>query len=104
MDLEQAKAQIEHDLSGPVKRDKQGKKWKVVDRGGVGARWNRAREKQLKTIRQGGMMNLPPELVRGLRLDWGARYGDNMHFDMRTDGGVGEKVFAAIRKYQGSAK
>jgi hypothetical protein len=48
-------------------------------------------------------MDLPPELVRGLKLDWGASYGDNMHFDMRNTP-LGKRILAAIREYQGSAK
>jgi hypothetical protein len=102
-DVELARRQIEHDLSGEVVREKRGKKTVVVDRGGVGARWNRASERKLKVIKQGGIMDLPPELVRGLKLDWGASYGDNMHFDMRNTA-LGKKILAAIRKYQGSAK
>jgi hypothetical protein len=102
-DVEQAKRQIEHDLSGPVVREKRGRKSVVVDRGGVGARWNRGSGKQLAVIRKGGIMDLPPELVRGLKLDWGASYGDNMHFDMRNTP-LGKKILAAIRTYQGSAR
>jgi hypothetical protein len=102
-DLEQARKQIQHDLSGEVKREKRGKKTVVVDRGGVGARWNRSRKRQLDVIKKGGIMDLPPELVHGLKLHWGAAYGDNMHFDMRSTD-LGNEILAAIRKYQGSAR
>lgn len=85
MDVEQARKQIEADLKS------------------AGARWNRSRKRQLGVIRRGGILDLPPELVRGLKLDWGAAYGDNMHFDMRNTP-LGKKILAAIRQYQGSAK
>ena len=32
-------------------------------------------------------------------LDWGARYGDIMHFDMRTTPGVGSKIEKAKNDY-----
>jgi uncharacterized protein YcbK (DUF882 family) len=46
-----------------------------------------------------GFLNISREFVNGVKLDWGgARYGDMMHFDMRTVG-VGIKIANAINEY-----
>jgi hypothetical protein len=50
-------------------------------------------------LREHGYLQLREELVTGLRLNWGAWYGDMMHFDMRTDGGIGESISKEIFSY-----
>ena len=47
-------------------------------------------------------MNVTQDLVRGLKMNWGASYGDNMHFDLRTDGGKGEAIMTtAAHRWEG---
>jgi hypothetical protein len=98
-----AKAQqaIEDDLSAkPVKGDKS--KHIAGSRGGLAWRW--ARGNKIDVIRATGFMNVKEELVRGLKMNWGAAYGDNMHFDLRTDGADGQKIFGAIAAYMKKLK
>jgi hypothetical protein len=50
-------------------------------------------------LKNKGFLNITREFVNGVKLDWGgARYGDMMHFDMRTVG-VGIKISNAINEY-----
>lgn len=53
-----------------------------------------------------GFLNQSRELVKGMvehGMDWGAWYGDIMHFDMRTTG-VGLKIDRAIARYSSKKK
>ncbi|MDX1939238.1 MAG: hypothetical protein SFU99_01725 [Saprospiraceae bacterium] len=43
------------------------------------------------TIKKSGFLNLDKRLVEEIELDWGATYGDIMHFDMRNTG-VGKRI------------
>jgi hypothetical protein len=61
--------------------------------------WERTDRDQLAVLRKTGFMNLKREFVEGIGLSWGAAYGDMMHFDMRNDGGIGQRIYAAIRRW-----
>ena len=61
------------------------------------ARWERAGAKDV--IKKGGFLSLPKDFVTGIGLDWGASYGDIMHFDMRNKGN-GRKIQSAIGAYK----
>ena len=61
--------------------------------------WERTDRDQLAVLRKTGFMNLKQEFVEGIGLSWGAAYGDMMHFDMRNDGGIGQRIHAAIRHW-----
>ena len=101
MNTKDAQARIEADLSqAPVKADK--RRNIKADRGGLAWRW--ARGNDIEVVRETGFMNVKEDLVRGLKMNWGAAYGDNMHFDLRTDGGVGQKVFGAVGRYMKQLK
>jgi hypothetical protein len=50
-------------------------------------------------IKTQGFLHMKKELVLGLKLNWGAWYGDMMHFDMRTDGDVGQHISEEIGNY-----
>ena len=59
-----------------------------------------AREPAKKAaIEAGGLLDLDKRLVEEIGLDWGASYGDIMHFDMRNKGN-GAKIHAAIERYK----
>ena len=58
-------------------------------------RWGRTGQ----VVRTTGFINLKQELVNGIGLSWGAAYGDMMHFDMRSDGGVGQRIRGAIGQW-----
>jgi hypothetical protein len=96
MDVDAAQKLIEADLSEePVKADK---KHRIEGKPG-GLAWRWARGDQIDVIRETGFINVTQDLVRGLKMNWGAAYGDNMHFDLRTDGGKGAAIFDAIGRY-----
>jgi subtilisin family serine protease len=59
-------------------------------------RWERERAREV--IKQSGFLNLRKEMVEAMGLDWGASYGDIMHFDMRNRG-RGADVHRAVRWY-----
>ncbi len=61
------------------------------------AKWERAGAKDV--IKKGGFLSLPKDFVDGIGLDWGASYGDIMHFDMRNKGN-GRKIQSAIGAYK----
>jgi hypothetical protein len=61
------------------------------------AKWERTGAKDV--IKQGGFLSLPKDFVDGIGLDWGAIYGDIMHFDMRNKGN-GRKIQSAIGAYK----
>ncbi len=61
------------------------------------AKWERTGAKDV--IKKGGFLSLPEDLVKGMELDWGASYGDIMHFDMRNKGS-GAKIQSAIQQYK----
>lgn len=63
--------------------------------------WSRKGQKD--QITESGMMNLKKELVLGIDLDWGGRYGDYMHFDMRNKP-IGQKIYQAIQRYKKTQK
>jgi hypothetical protein len=66
----------------------------------VASLWQRSDKSDKAIIRAGGFLDLKKELVEGMDLNWGASYGDIMHFDLR-DKGVGAKVYQAIVTYGG---
>jgi hypothetical protein len=70
-----------------------------ADLASVATRWERSEPAQTRIIRAGGFMNHHRELVTNIDMSWGASYGDVMHFDLRTDGGVGQRIQSAIRGY-----
>lgn len=57
------------------------------------------RKGDLEMLRKHGYMQLREEVVRGMKMNWGAWYGDMMHFDMRTDGDIGERISEQIVEY-----
>jgi len=63
----------------------------------LAVKWERTGAKQ-EAIKQGGFLDLGKELVEGMGLDWGGKYGDMMHFDMRNKG-IGAKVDWARKEY-----
>jgi Domain of unknown function (DUF4157) len=65
------------------------------------AKWERTGAKDV--IKKGGFLSLPKSLVDGMGLDWGASYGDVMHFDMRNKGN-GRKIQASIGVYKAEKK
>jgi hypothetical protein len=68
----------------------------------MSALWSRTGKEEM--IRTNGIMDLDRRLVMSMGevgLDWGGKYGDMMHFDMRNTG-VGKKVQAA--KYNKDVK
>jgi hypothetical protein len=65
------------------------------------AKWERTGAKGV--IKKGGFLSLPEDLVNAMDLDWGASYGDIMHFDMRNKGS-GAKIQSAIQQYKGEKK
>jgi hypothetical protein len=65
------------------------------------AKWERKGAKDV--IKKGGFLSLPEDLVKGMELDWGASYGDIMHFDMRNKRS-GAGIQSAIRQYKGEKK
>ena len=67
------------------------------------ALWQRTKKKQKEAIQQTGFMDLSKELVEGMKMDWGAAYGDIMHFDLR-DQGRGQEIQAAVRRYLAQKK
>jgi len=79
----QAQAQIQADLNDLAER------WKRNDD-----------PRQLGAVRTTGFTNLKQSLVNGIGLSWGAAYGDMMHFDMRNDGGIGQRIQAAIVQWK----
>ena len=62
-------------------------------------KWERKQPAQEGGDRSGGLVDLDKRLVEEIGLDWGASYGDVMHFDMRNKGN-GVKIYAAIKRYQ----
>jgi hypothetical protein len=83
-DVDKARAQIEKDLAS------------------LGS--HTQRKSDLAMLRQHGYLQLRGEVVRGLKMNWGAWYGDMMHFDMRTDGDIGQRISEQIFKYLGELK
>ncbi|MGA9293548.1 MAG: hypothetical protein WBV81_13175 [Ignavibacteriaceae bacterium] len=55
-----------------------------------------------ENIFKDGFLNLSRDFVKGMvesGMDWGARYGDIMHFDMRSVPGIGSKIEKAKNNY-----
>jgi hypothetical protein len=65
----------------------------------VTSKWERAEPAKKAAIEAGGLLDLDKRLVEEIGLDWGASYGDIMHFDMRNKGN-GAKIHAAIERYK----
>jgi hypothetical protein len=104
MAVADARAQIQHDLNAPtvVQPDPHHPHHNiVVDPGGVGPRWNRNTADRLRTIRNTGVSDLKFELISGMDMDWGAWYGDNMHFDLRNKP-CGRNILEQIVAYPAS--
>ena len=62
-------------------------------------KWERSEPAKKAAIEAGGLLDLDKRLVEEIGLDWGASYGDVMHFDMRNKGN-GAKIHAAIERYK----
>ena len=62
-------------------------------------KWERSEPAKKAAIEAGGLLDLDKRLVEEIGLDWGASYGDIMHFDMRNKGN-GKKIHAAIERYK----
>jgi hypothetical protein len=75
------------------------KKTIQADLDSVTAKWQRTKPAQKAAIEAGGLLDLDKRLVEEIGLDWGASYGDVMHFDMRNKGN-GAKIHAAIERYK----
>jgi hypothetical protein len=78
-DVQKARAQIEQDLASLGHHTQ--------------------RDSDLEMLRKHGYLQLREEVVRGMKMNWGAWYGDMMHFDMRTDGDIGQRISEQIVKY-----
>ncbi|RPE14213.1 M15 family peptidase [Chitinophaga lutea] len=68
--------------------------------------WKGTRKNPEAIFRKGGFLSLSREFMQGMveaGFDWGGRYGDMMHFDMRTTG-VGAKIESAKNAYIGKKK
>ena len=63
-----------------------------------------ARSSHKEMIRKGGFLELNEALIKGLKLNWGAWYGDIMHFDMRTDGDIGQNIADQVGVYLAKMK
>ena len=61
--------------------------------------WARTDPGQRQVIQSGGFLDLSEALVQGMEMSWGGTYGDMMHFDLRTDGGDGQRIQGAIQRY-----
>jgi hypothetical protein len=97
MKPDDAQELIEADLSAkPVSAKEAKRKGIKPTQGGLAWRW--ARGAKIEYVRETGFMNVREELVRGLKLNWGAAYGDMMHFDLRNQGD-GAKIYGAIAPY-----
>jgi hypothetical protein len=95
--VEDAQQLIEADLSAKPMSAKEAKRKGIKpSKGGLAWRW--ARGDKIEVVRETGFMNVREELVRGLKLNWGAAYGDMMHFDLR-DQGDGARIYGAIAPY-----
>lgn len=97
----EARRQIQHDLNAqPVVQPDPHNPHRtiVVDPGGVGPRWNRESANRLRAIRNTGVSDLKIDLILGMDMDWGAWYGDNMHFDLRNTP-CGNNILAQIVRY-----
>lgn len=60
-----------------------------------------------ESIFKNGFLGLSRDFVKGMvesGLDWGARYGDIMHFDMRRASGIGSKIEAAKLAHMSATK
>ena len=97
MKTEDAQPVIEADLSAKPVSAKEAKRRGIKPSPG-GLAWRWARGDKIEVVRQTGFMNVTEKLVRGLKLNWGAAYGDVMHFDLR-DQGDGAKIYGAIGPY-----
>jgi hypothetical protein len=64
----------------------------------ISAVWQRTKKSQAEAIQKTGFMDLSKELVEGMKMSWGAAYGDMMHFDLR-DQGRGRDIQKAVRRY-----
>jgi hypothetical protein len=62
-------------------------------------KWQRSEPAKKAAIEAGGLLDLDKRLVEEIGLDWGASYGDVMHFDMRNKG-KGVDIHAAIERYR----
>ena len=61
--------------------------------------WERTGATAKDAIKSGGFLDLKKAFVEGMGLDWGGKYGDMMHFDMRNKGD-GAKIDSARAKYK----
>jgi hypothetical protein len=94
------KAKLEHATGPWKKRDVKAAREAIqADLKSLGGHTQRGSD--LPMLQQHGFLQLREEVVKGLKLNWGAWYGDMMHFDMRTDGDIGERVSKQIWKYLG---
>lgn len=72
----------------------------------ISAAWKGTRSNPQQIFKTSGFLNQSRALVKGLvenGMDWGARYGDIMHFDMRTSG-AGLKISGALSRYKAKKK
>jgi hypothetical protein len=65
----------------------------------VTGKWERTKPAQKAAIEAGGFLDLDKRFVEEIGLDWGASYGDIMHFDMRNKGN-GLKIHGAVNRYK----
>ena len=79
--------------------DEPTKKQVQADLDFVTKKWERSQPAKKAAIEAGGLLDLDKRLVEEIGLDWGASYGDIMHFDMRTKGN-GKKIHDAIEDYK----
>lgn len=95
------KARLDASTAAPWKgmAPEKAKKQIQADLDLVARKWERSDPSKKATIKAGGFMDLKKELVEGIGLNWGASYGDMMHFDMRNKGN-GAKIEAAIGQYK----
>jgi hypothetical protein len=89
---------LEHAV-GPWKKRNADAARKQIEKDLVSLGYHTERGGDLEMLREHGYLQLREEVVRGMKLNWGAWYGDMMHFDMRTDGDIGQRISEQIVKY-----
>lgn len=85
--------------SGPWKKRDAKEAREQIQKDLVSLGYHTQRKGDLEMLRTHGYLQLRGEVVRGMKMNWGAWYGDMMHFDMRTDGGIGQHIPDHIGEY-----
>jgi hypothetical protein len=90
--------------SGPWKKRDVKEAREQIEKDLASLGYHTQRKSDLEMLRKHGYLQLREEVVRGMKMNWGAWYGDMMHFDMRTDGDIGQHISEQIVKYLGDLR